>query len=449
MNKKKWGLLLLAALLLFGYIKLFYKTYSEKAVPQSADFIVAADVKRITNTLLWNFITTPGQWKKISFSSKKTKEISWDDMVRLPDYILTFHVRNQPASVWYALLAIKDKADFEKGLQQFQFEKISNHEYVNKPNSIYLFVQDDKVLVATASVEKKEQVLATADELFTKKTFISAASLKKVINAKSHLAVYLYPADFLQQETVIAANFDKEKIEITGNLEPDTKYNFTENDFKYASNAICAAAFTQLPAAAYNLMNSSYKEKISTALNFNIDSLLQPGNKWYSLNLTEIKTRADSAVTYTYDEEFNKVEKMTVNNIQEPAFDFLITGNSSPAFNNYLLHNEKLEATNAGNLFLPMPFVKSYCNQKNDSQLNITSANYSETAADKSIRAVFILNMVISKIPENLLNYLPEAFKKSVFNLDTLNISAVKKEKQIVLKIIIEKKKNDLPLFSF
>ena len=64
MNKKRWALLVLAAILIFGYYKLFYKTYSEKAVAQNADCVVAIDVKRITNTLMWHFITTPSQWKK-------------------------------------------------------------------------------------------------------------------------------------------------------------------------------------------------------------------------------------------------------------------------------------------------------------------------------------------------------------------------------------------------
>jgi len=449
MNKKRWALLVLAAILIFGYYKLFYKTYSEKAVAQNADCVVAIDVKRITNTLMWHFITTPSQWKKISFSSKKTEQVSWDDMVELPDYVLAFHTLNQPASVWNVLLSIKDKADFEKGLRQFQFEKINTNEYVNKANGLYLFVKDDKVLVATATAENKDHVLATADELFTKKTFMPVASLKKAIQAKSHLAVYLSPAEFLQQETIIAANFDKQKIEITGNLVPKPGYYFTENSFSYSSNALCAAGFTQPPAAVYDLADAQSKEKISKLININIDSLLQAGNNWYSLHLTEIKTRADSAITYTYDDEFNKVEQVTVNNIQEPAFNFLITGKNSSAFYNYLQQNEKLEATGAGSLFLPMPFVKSYCKQKNEKQLNIVSANYNDTVADKSIKAVLFLNMLVSRIPENLLNYLPDAFKKSVSNLETLNISAIKKENQLLLKILLQKKKNDLPVIAF
>lgn len=448
MSKKKLGLLLLAALLLFGYVKLFYKTYSNKAVPLSADFVVAADVKKITNTMIWNYITTPALWRKFSLSSKKTKEINWDDMVKLPDYILAFHVRNQPASLWYAMFDIKDMTDFKKGMLQFGFQKLNSQEYVNNANSIYIFVQNEKLLVATAPATKKTEVLATANELFTKKTYMPEANLEKAIQAKSHLAAYLSPGGVLQKEAVVTANFNKDKIEINGNLEPAAQYIFADYDFKYASGSLCAAAFTQPPANFWSLVDSAGKEKISTALNFNIDSLLQPGNTCYSLNLIDIQTRADSAVTYTYDDEFNKVEKTTVNNVQEPSFDFIITGNHAQAFDAYLQHAAKLETTSAGNLFLPMPFVKAYCIDNNN-RVNITSANYNDMATDKSTRAIFFLNMVISKIPQNLLNYLPNELKKIIGTLDTMNISFIKKEKLVLLNMVVQKKKNELPLFMY
>lgn len=449
MNKKKWALLLLAAILIFGYIKLFYKTYNEKTVPQTADYIVAVDVKRITNTLIWQFLTTPGQWKNISFSSKKSKELSWKDMVELPDYVLAFHAANQPASIWYLLLSIKDKADFEKGLVQFQFEKINTNEYLNKTAGLYLFVHDNKVLVANTLASNKDYVLAVADELFTKKTFISKDKLAKAIDAKSHLAVYIPANNFLQKEAVIKANFDKQKVEITGDLTPASKYIFTEKKFSYFSGSLCTAGFTQPQAAVYNLLSTADKGKISTALNFNIDSVMQTGNNWYSLNLAQIKTRADSAVTYTYDDEFNQVEKVTVNNIQEPAFSFIVTGNNPSQFYNYLQNNSKLEATAAGSLFLPMPLVKSYCNIASDTQLVISSAGYSNVNTDRSIQAVFFINLFISRIPENLKNYFPDAVKNSLSNLETIHISSVKKDAQLLLKAVIEKKKNDSPIIHF
>ena len=449
MNKKKWGLLLLAALLIFGYFKLFYKTYSETVVAQSADCIVAIDVKRITNTVIWNFLTTPSQWKGISFSSKKDSAISWKDMVELPDYLLAFHARNQPANLWYLLLNIKDELLFTKGITQYNFLESMPGKYLNREAGIGLLVRDGKVLVTTASFISNDYALSVIDELFTNKSFITKETLQKVINLKSHVGLYLTPSGGLPTGAILAVNFDKEKIDIYGKCTPAAQYSFEEYDFSYAENALLNTGFTQPSPAVYNLLDAATKDKISKSINLNIDSLLAPGNVGYHLNLTDIKTRIDSAVSYSFDDEFNQVEKVVVNEVQEPAFNFVVTGNAAPSLFNYFENNNKIEVSDTGNLFLPMPLVKSYCTMLGGNQLQITSANYQKETTDKTIKAILYLNIIVSKIPANLKKYLSDVANKLLTNIETVSISAVKKEKQLLLNCVIQKKKNDLPIIGF
>jgi hypothetical protein len=448
MSKKKWALLILVALLVFGYIKLFYKTYSNNAVAKSADCIVAVDVKRIINTLIWNYATTPSQWKTGKLFSKKTDDgkVSVRDMFVLPDFVFAFHVKNQPANIWYTLLSIKNKADFEKGLLQFQFEKLNDHEYLNKTYSIRFYVDGSKVLVTNAAIADATYITEVAGELFTQKAYISKDVLLKAVKAKSHVAVYIGPNNFLQTAAVIAANFDKQKIEISGTITPATQYNFTESDFKYNSVSSCNAGFTQPSPNVYALLN---KEKISATLNVNADSIFLQSNKSYSLDLAAIVQRADSAISYTYDDEFNKIEKVVVNNIQEPAFNFLISGDDPSAIYNYLQRSNKIEKTAAGYLFTPMPLVKSYCSIKNEKQFTITAANYSAVTTDKSINAIFFLNLALTKIPANLQKYLPDDIIKAISNIATIKLSAIKNNEQILISAVFEKMKNDLPVIKF
>jgi hypothetical protein len=449
MNKKKWALLILAALLIFGYIKLFYKTYSETAVAKSADCIIALDVKRITNTLIWNYITTPSQWKTGKLFSKSSDKISWKDMVELPDYIIAFHAANQPANAWYVLLNIKSRTDFEKGLLQFQFEKINNSEYLGTAYGMRILIEGDKVLVGNAGLENADYIKTVADELFNKKSYISKTTLSKAIKANSHMAVYIASNSFLQEDAVITANFNKRQIEVSGTITPNKQYNFAEMNFNYCSTSLCAAGFTQPPGAAFELLNKSNKDRISTALNINVDSVLRQENSYYNLNLAEIKQRTDSAISYTYDEEFNKIETIVVNNIEEPAFNFTITGDSVTGIYNYLHRSKKLERTATGDLFTPMPFVKSYCSKKTENQLAITAANYNAVAEDKSVNAIFFLNLVLTRIPENLQKYLPGGIIQAISNIAAAKISATKNKEHVLISCIIEKKKNDLPIIKF
>ena len=449
MSKKKWALLILAGLLVFAYIKLFYKTYSEKGVAKSTDYIVVVDVKRIINTVIWNYISTPSQWRIGKLFSKKSDEVSVGDMFVLPDYIMAFHANNQPANIWFSLLTIKDKKDFEKGLQQFQFEKINEQERWSKPYGVRFYIQGNQVLATTASEADAAYVAAVTKELFVQKSYTLKTSISKAIEAKSHLAVYLAPNSFLQTDAVITASFDKTKIKISASIVPHKQYDFSENIFRFSSASLCTAGFTQPSPAVFALLTEKSRQKISTALNVNVDSVFKPSNKNYSLDVAAIVQRADPAITYTYDDEFNKIEKVVVNNIQEPAFNFIITGNSVSAIYTHLLRNNKIEKTNAGELFTPMPLVKSYCNIINEKQLAITAFNYTTPTADKSVNSILFLNLALTKIPAQLHKYLPDALRQAISNLAAVKVSATKNNEQVKLSAVFEKLENDLPVIKF
>lgn len=450
MNKKKWALLFLFGALVFGYVKLFYKTYNEDTVAKSADCIITLDVKRITTTLIWNFITTPSQWKVGNiFKSGGKKEISWKDMVEIEDYIFAFHVNNQPANVWYVLLKIKNENDFTKGLLQYNFKKLNSNLYLSNNLGIQFLKNGNKILVTNYTTENNSYLALVADEIFIKKSYSSKESLKKTIDANSHLTVYLAANKFLQHDGIITGNFDKNKIEINCSLTQNTLYNFTENNFSYSANSLFTLGFTQPSAAVYGLFSDSSKNKVSKAISINIDSLIRHDNKYYSIELTGIEPRIDSAITYAYDDDFNKVEKVVVNNVLEPAYNFNIAGDSVTNIYNYFLNNKKLEQTDTGQLFTAMPFVKSYCNIKGETLLNITAANYFAQPANKNINCILFLNLLLTKIPASLLKYLPNDLIKATANIESIHLLANKKNEQLIINCLLQKKKNDLPIIKF
>lgn len=451
MRKKKWALLLLSVLLLAGYFKFFYKTYSETAVAKSVDCIITLDVKRITNTVIWNTLTTPSQWKKISFSSGG--KISWKKMFIIPDYIFIFHSKNHPANAWYTVFDIKDKNDFNKGIQQYHFEKRNStgnlKEYFSNESGVELLQNGNKVLLGNAAIQDKNFMRQIADELFSKNQYTSKEIIKKNIESGSHLALQIIKNEFLQQDAVIKANFDKSKIAVEAIITPQKQFNFLEYNFNYSANSLSILGFTQPPEQVYNLLSDSVKNNISKALNFNIDSLLLQNNTSYSMDVATIQQRKDSAVTYTYDDNFNAIEKVAVNNVLEPAFNFTVRGQGVSSVYNYFKNKGKLENTPAGDLFVPMLFVKSYCSKKTERELNITSGNYQMNAADASINCILFLNMLLTKIPPPVLKYLPDDLVKAIANIESVNLYAKKKNEKIIFHCSCNKKNNDLPVVNW
>lgn len=445
MNKKRWALVILLVGLLLGYFKLFYKTWSNDTVAKNADCIVAVDVKRITNTLIWNFISTPSQWKTGSIFPSSGNKLNWDDMVKLPDYVFIFHAANQPLNAWYTVLQIKDIDDFNKGLEQFHFQKQGNNEYISRLLGLVIILGGDQLLMGSAAVQDKQFIHQVANELFTKNQYAARERIQKNIDAASHLAVQVEPDLFLQETAIIKGNFDKSAINIETLLSPKTSYGFTESNFSFNDSSLCTILLTQPPPALYNLMPDSARAGISKAIGFNIDSLLLPGNSTYQLDIEGVYERMDSAISYRYDDNFNPVENTIVNNVQEPAFDFTVKGNGIPEIYTYWNNNGKLERTDGGELFTAMPLVKSYCYKKNSRELSVTSNNYKTLRPNNTGNYIFLVNLLLTKIPASLINFLPANFSKTISNLESVQVTAKKEQGQVLIRTTINKKKNDLP----
>jgi hypothetical protein len=448
MNKKKWALLVFVGLLIFGYIKLFHKTISTTSVSKSADVIVAIDVKRVTNTLIWDFITTPSKW---SLGSKKTSNvdaIDWMDMLKIPDYVFAFHVKGQPSYAWYTLLEVKDEAVFDKGIAQQHFVKKDNNIYLNLDLGIAIYKQAKKILVTGVATTTNENLEQVVQELFNKKQYASKEILSKIAEAKSHLAIQFNANKYLQTATIIAANFNQKEVEIHSTLTPNKEFSFAENNFAFSSNSFCVLGFTQPSTAVYNLLSDSSKASLSKALSINIDTLLQASNKFYELDLDGIKSRTDSAITFTYDDNFNKIEKAVVNKVEEPSFNFSIVGDSVKNIFNNWLRNNTFEETAAGNLFRPMPLVKSYCTLQNEKTLKITSANYSKSATNKSNNCICFVNVQLAKLPNSMLKYLPNNIVKAIANIESLAFLLKKDNDKLLLEGSIIKKENKLPFIT-
>jgi len=451
MTRKKWALLVVCILLLLGYFKFFYKTYSKDVVAKSADYIMALDVKRVTNTIIWNVLTTPSQWKKVSFSS--SGGISWKDMVKIPDYVFVFHSAGQPANAWYTVLEIKNKNDFDKGLAHYHFEKRtgSNNmpEYFSNELGVEMIQNGNRLLLGNPAMENKDYIRGVANELFIRKQYASRETILKNVDANSHLAFQVLKNGFLQEDAVVKANFDKHSISIDALLTAKKQFSFEANDFSYQPSSLCALGFTQPGAALYGLLPGNTKEAVSKAINFNIDSLLLQSNQYYQLDIAGIKPRVDSAISYTYDDNFNPVEKVVVNNVLEPSFNFYVKGDSVSQLYNYWHSSGKLEKTEAGELFIPMPFVKSYCKKITTTELSVASGDYVLKTGGEQVHAVLFLNMMMSSIPAALLKYLPAGLLNAIANMESFQFVIKKNKEQLELHGSFIKKKNDQPLVDW
>lgn len=216
----------------------------------------------------------------------------------------------------------------------------------------------------------------------------------------------------------------------------------------YCDSSLCTLAFTQ-PSDFPLLLSDSLKAGISRAVNFNIDSLLLSTNLNYQLDIEGIHPRIDSAVSFTYDDNFNPVEKVVANTIQEPAFNFAVNGNRVDSIYNYWNRSAKLEKTTSGDLFTPIPFVKSYCSVQDGKTLFITSNNYKTAISKHTVECILFFKLLLTKIPPSILKYLPDYLTKAGKNIEAVEAVVNNEKGQIVLHVSFNKKKNDLPIIEW
>ena len=449
MNKKKWALLIISCLVIIACFKLYYKRLQKNVVAASADYIAVLDVKKIINTIIWQTITTPSRWKASNvFSKDDSTAVDWKDMVEIPDYIQIFHSKNQPIHIWYTVLTIKDATDFTTGLKVYDFIKINETEFENKVLGLHISVIDKNILLSNAVEDNGMYNTAIKNELFTQKKYAATQFIDAIVATKSHIALGITANSFLQNTSICTANFTNEQIEIKGNFLPKAKYTFTNQLFNFCDTSLCTVGFTQNAINTLTNINDSTKISISKALNINTDSFFLQSNEQYMANITGFLPRVDSAITYTYDDDFNAKEKVVVNTITEPAYQFTASGNEANNMFTYLQKSRKVEPTILGNLFTAIPFVKSYCSVLNNTQLQITANNYTTTVANKKVEAIAFVQLLVDKIPVSLIKYLPTDISASLTNIKSVQIKIYKQANPIIVECIFYKKDKALPYFG-
>lgn len=438
---------MLIALMVSGavYFQLFYKTWDNKSVPRDADIIIAIDTRRIINTVIWELITTPSQWKIASSSAASDSTVSWDDMVTLPDYVFIFHPKGFPGHLFYTVLQVKDEKDFGRGLVQYHFTKTAAGYFVSEENGIVLFRHHNNLLLGTLA-DSSRYIEQVADELFRQQQFIREDALEGYVKAGNHLTAGFPANSLLSKRSYFNVNFDKNGIHVKADLQPKN-ISLTSQSFSYCDSSLLSMAFSEPGKAMQHILPGEIRTPLSKAVNFNIDSLMLPSNSYYQLDISGIYPRTDSAVTYTYDDNFNPVETKTVNTIEEPAFVFVTKGDSIRNVFNYWLRTEKLEKNGNNYLFTPIPFAKTFCTTAGN-ELQLKSAGYKATGRDKTINCLLFIQLLLTKLPASTQRLLPAPVSSLIKNVASAILVVKQDGNQLTLTLDLNKLKKDRPLFE-
>ena len=456
MRKWKWGILIGCIAVLTGWYFLFYKSYNRQAISANADMVLAIDVKRNFNSLLFYYISTPSAWKFGSIFRTRTKDslTDWKAAVKLPDYLFIFHVKDQPAKAWYCRLEVKNKAAFERLMSAYNFkqgpEKNGQSFFYADELGIGIIKKEDQLLIGTIGANDASLLQAVMRDLFDKKNFMPVSVIEEIIRPANHFTLYVQKNNFLKEDLICNGNFSNGQLKIESLLRPADQYAFKEDSFDLATGSLLNLAIAHPSPEVYWLLPGTVKAKLSTAFGFNIDSLFTPDNRKYHLDIAGIKTRVDSAVSYVYDDDFNKVEKVVVNTVREPSFNFLVVGKRPELVVSYWIKNKNILKDESGKLFTPVPFVKTYVTIAQTDSLTVRSANYTISPNLHRISCIGYLDIRMSLLPTNAGAYLPDKIEKCINKLDDLKLLVSQKQGLVKINLTLTARNKKSPfLLSF
>lgn len=305
------------------------------AVPGNTDVLVLVDSKKLSEQYILTLIKNPSKWFGTSKGSSKKSG------VEVPDYIQIFHLKDTSFSEWYSIFEISNQDDLLKFLDSKGFKLIKNNLYRKDQFSV--------------KIEASKCVVGFSNSNFDKKT-------TEIINSKFK---NLYADELINNSVASVSYLAKSKIYKFAvylnddNIEIKTK---TEDDYFSAmiSDLDKQTSFLKLNLDSDNVKIASeiFNKRKSDSININSLSAV-----------AELEMVNDKIISYSYDDNFNEVEKVSYQKILQPNYS--INLHSWESENLWLYFQEK-NWINAQGQFTPIPFQPNVI-KKNGSEISIQS----------------------------------------------------------------------------
>lgn len=405
MKKKLFALVLL----LFAgmmYFVFYHKQNTKIFSPQEADAIILIDTKKLTREYVYSLAGHPSLW----FESKEKNKISFKESgVKIPDFLQAFHLKNSKVSNWYSVFELEDKKTFLSFLKQQKFTDLGNQTFRKDP--VFIKILEENLIVGSSSDD-----------------------FERINNQLFHSSqANLFDADALVTNGLGSIILNTKKG--SHNLSVELRHD--EIEIRNQSDS-----YDPSPAISKLLKTNSFLETELDAENIKIFSSFfdKPFADSSSINQMKasvhLEEENDTIITYSYDDNFNEVEKKTFQKIIQPNYiiDFQCL---NPEDTELYFQNKKW--INAQNQFTAIPFQPNLITQK--------SKGFEIKSTRKPIQQSFNLNENYIFVKNNplLLSFLKTLSpkeKKMISDIDYIFYG--NRDQDYCLKV--QFKKDDLPL---
>jgi len=374
--KKKilYTLIGLAVLLLTVYLLRYNQSQVfEHRVPKSATKVVNVHLRQIENNLLFDFLAHPIIYLKSKprKDSLKRKKFPFTNGVEIPENILFFSNATSLDNHWFSnVFNVKDQENLTSYFLQEKFVKsnIEGMEFYSKDNWV-IALRENK-LIQVIKRNHTADISKIVVSVFNEKAFLPQTSelLKPIILNESDISFSSKEHDFLE------ANFKEGVFEITGNFDSDFFIADTYHDIKGNPISFLTAKVNKHNLLFENFISST-TDKFNGLTHLSLDSIVNKWNGKFYLKIDAIENKIDSIITYDYDDDFNKVEKIAIEKKNIPNLNIKIGQEKPSNLWMYFWSKNAIQFHKGDTVFTTIPIYQFMATDANENlELSVNSS---------------------------------------------------------------------------
>lgn len=358
-------------LLIFFLLFLAYrynKSYND-VIHKDAKSIIKINVDGIYKSIAFNFLQNAGYY--LSKNDKGDNLAETKNGLSFPSNIFLFTVNGMANDTFFGSLPLSNINDFRnyaKSKWNIGKFEIKDGLLVGKNQNQKITIAIFKNRIAFSYSNNNEDTFSILKDLLKRENILSKdhIAVSKLKNNSDHL-FYLYG------KTEVFANFNAGNICI-GGLLPQLYHNQQEIQFNPQS-AVQFYINSPLP----NFGKSNFQ---IDNYSLNLDTISKYYNGLTTFELIKATKQSDTVIAYEYNDDFEKVEQVTVKNVMVPEIVFTLKSNGI-GLANYLKSEGVLDYNNVLNKKV-FPLYAAYANFNNQKFSLGTSKEIKQQALQKS-----------------------------------------------------------------
>jgi len=391
-----------------------YRRYqsAETLIPRNASGIIKINIDELYRTIASNMIAHPGYYfksdiKNDTIGSKKPDK--FNNGLTIPASIYFYTVERNPG-IYFSRFELKNVEDFENSLRDLIHLEIkkrtegTNMAKSKLGNLVIYYNSKSAAISLSVKAENTDQVLM---DILNQKNFIKVkdSKFKYLANKTTHLA-------FETAQNQGSVDFQNGIVNFSS--------VFVARDILLSNNPLHRKPKPYSSVSFWlnaNLKPGKHKTYSFKNFSFEQDSLLKYYNGQIDFEWTNSTLQTDSVITYEYNDDFEKVEKVSLIKRKIPSISVNI-GSKGNGLKNYLTRQGLINSDSNTVNKNAFPLFKVFVNS-NQENLNFSTLKKQNILTSKVASTDFLyLNVDLIKLGQQLETPFMTSYFKTLKSLE-------------------------------